>query len=576
MRYIVSLLALAVLVAPAAQRSAAQDKDKDPAVKEMEEKEPDTTPEDIKILKDVGVAAEGPALLDYFRKRTFKEADPKRLETLIAGLGSEDFPEREEAYAELMELGTSAIEAIKKAAEGDKNAEAKRRAADLRQRIEAKLEPNVQMATARMIARIKPEGAAQVMLNYLPFAADRGVIDEICKSLAAVTVTDGKVEPAVLKAVSDKVPLKRAAAGEALARAKVAEQMPAVRKLIKDPEPIVRLRVALALVPQRDGQVVPTLIESLKHLPPDDLWQAEEILVRLAGEEAPNVALGTTEATRETAHAAWAKWLEKNPKVDLAKLSEATSLLGYTLLVQQGNRFVGGRVPSGQVMEMDRDKNVKWKFDLTTYPVDAQIVKRDRVLIAEYQGGVVSERDFKGIAHWTVNVGGNPIGVQRLPNGNTFVVMQQMLAEYDAKGKQKFVYQRFNDTIFRAKKLRSGEILMISGNGVLTRYDPKTQKDVKSFFVGHPNNLFGGFDVLPSGNIVVAQQNNNQVVEFDQGGKEKNRWQVQQPNSVMALPNGHLLVNSNNSRRIVELDRTGREVWSHNITDGTPFNARRR
>jgi hypothetical protein len=352
--------------------------------------------------------------------------------------------------------------------------------------------------------------------------------------------------------------------------------MPAVKKLLKDPEPSVRLRVALALVPQRDREVVPTLIESLKHLPPEDLWQAEEILVRLAGEEAPNVPLGANPAGRQAAHAAWAKWLQKNPKVDLAKLSEPTALLGYTLLVQQGNRLVGGRGPSGQVMEIDRDKNVKWKFDVTTYPVDAQVVKRDRVLIAEYQGGRVTERDFKGNIHWEVNVGGNPIGVQRLANGNTMVVMQQMVAEYDPKGTQQFVYQRFNDTIFRAKKVRTGEILMISGNGILTRYDPKEKKEIKSFFVGHPNNLFGGFDVLPSGNVVVAQQNNNQVVEFDPNGKEKNRWQVQQPNSVTVLPNGHLLVNSNNTRRIVELNRTGGEVWNHQINDGTPFTARRR
>src|SRR5438128_1151495 len=244
MRSLFCLLALAVVIGSPTRRAAAQDKDKEPAVKEVEEKEPDTTPEDIKILKDVGVVAEGPALLDYFRKRTFKEADPKRLEILLRELGSEDFPLREEAYAELMGLGTSALDAIKKAADGSKDAEIKRRTSDLRTRIEAKLEPTVQMATARMTARLKPAGAAEVMLNYLPFAADRGVIDEICKGLAAVTLTGGKVNPAVLSAVSDKLPLKRGAAGEALARAKITEQMPAVRKLLKDPEPSVRLRVA--------------------------------------------------------------------------------------------------------------------------------------------------------------------------------------------------------------------------------------------------------------------------------------------------------------------------------------------
>src|SRR6266568_4732097 len=51
----------------------------------------DTTKEDQKTLRDVGLAVDGPALLDYFRKRTFKEANPKEMEALIYQLGDLDF-----------------------------------------------------------------------------------------------------------------------------------------------------------------------------------------------------------------------------------------------------------------------------------------------------------------------------------------------------------------------------------------------------------------------------------------------------------------------------------------------------
>src|SRR4029077_9522767 len=118
-----------------------------------------------------------------------------------------------------------------------------------------------------------------------------------------------------------------------------------------------------------------------------------------------------------------------------------------------------------------------WKFDVQGYPVDAQIVKvngAERVLVAEYnlpptQGGRVSERDFKGEVKWEKNVGGNPIGVQRLANGNTFVVMQNRLVELDRNGNEAFTMNRVNHDIFRARKLRNGEVVYVTNSGAFTR-----------------------------------------------------------------------------------------------------------
>src|SRR6267142_5546860 len=113
MRYVLLLAGLMVVVFVPGASGQAQDKDKEPGVKEPAEKEPDTTADDIKTLRDVGLNADGPALLEYFRKRTYREADPKRLEALIRELGDDDFPVREKAYAELTQLGTSALVAVK-------------------------------------------------------------------------------------------------------------------------------------------------------------------------------------------------------------------------------------------------------------------------------------------------------------------------------------------------------------------------------------------------------------------------------------------------------------------------------
>jgi hypothetical protein len=432
MRYVLIGGVLLLVLVPGLSYSQKEDvkkeEPKNPMPAPKADLPPDTSADDQKILRDLGLGIDGPALLDYFKKRTYPEANPKEMALLVEQLGDEDFEIREKAHDRLLALGAGALVGIKEAKKS-KDPEVSRRADELRHRIEAKAEPAIQAATARLIARAKPAGAAEVLLGYLPFAADQQVTDEICKALGAVALRAGQLEASVVQSLDDKIPVKRAAAAEALVRARVTDRLPAVRKLLKDADPSVRLRVALAMVPLKEKEILPALVDVLAYLTPDQLWPVEEILVRLAGDKAPSVSLGSTEATRKVCRDAWQAWLDKEGNTaSLAKLEEAQAMLGYTLIVQQNvNRIVGGmrRPAVGEVVELDgaRPPKPRWKFDVPTYPVDAQIVKvegADRVLIAEYQGGRVSERDFKGEVKWEKNVGGNPIGVQRLANGNTF------------------------------------------------------------------------------------------------------------------------------------------------------------
>jgi hypothetical protein len=539
----------------------------------------DTTAADESTLRSVGVGIDGPSLLKYFRDRTFAEANPQRMAILIGQLGNESFATREKAFGEILEMGAAALFALRQA-DNQRDTEVKRRAAELRHRLEEKADPAVQAATARLIGLRKPASAAATLLDYLPFAADDGVVEELRKALTAVALRDGKPEPAVVKGLADKVTLRRSAAGEALARAGSSDQLGAVRPLLKDADPLVRARVALALVTRKERAAVPVLIDTFAQLPPEQLWPAEELLVGLAGDQAPQVSLGTEETTRKRCRDAWHAWWQQNQgKVDLARLDLPRPLLGYTLLVQFNvNRIVGGqRFPAvGQVMELDGAKtpHARWAFEIPTYPVAAQVVAADRVLVAEYQGARVTERDFKGNVKWEKQVGGNPIDVQRLPNGNTFVVMQNRLLELDRQGKEVFNLQRAHD-IFRARKLRGGDVVFITNVGTLTRINGATQKQVKSFGVGQVGNLFGNFEVLANGNVIVPQYHNNQIVEFNADGQSIWSAHVPWPTSVTRLANGHTLVASQNNRRVVELDRNGREIWSHNA-EGMVFQASRR
>ena len=64
--------------------------------------------------------------------------------------------------------------------------------------------------------------------------------------------------------------------------------------------------------------------------------------------------------------------------------------LGYTLICQQNNRIGAGMQVTGEVFELDTKKNVRWKFNVNTYPVDAHMIGGNRVMVAVYQGNRVT------------------------------------------------------------------------------------------------------------------------------------------------------------------------------------------
>ena len=551
---------------------------KDPPVKQPAE--PDTLKDDQKICRENGLKGDGPDLLDYFRKKTLKQPDPKEIAALVKQLGDEDFGTREKAFTVLVGMGTSALAGIKEG-ENDPDLEVRKRVADLKQRIDTKAEPALQSAAARVIAKLKPEGSADGLLAFLPFASDPNVVDEICKALGSVALREGKVEPGILKSLGDPIAIKRAGAAEALARAGVKEEFANVKKLLKDADVSVRYRVCMAMMTQRDKDIVPVMIDLLGELSPNQLWPIEEALLRLSGDKGPTVSLGNDPIARKACRDAWAKWYATSEKtIDITKLSEGNVFLGYTLVVQLNNRIgAGGGGNSGEIFELDKDKNIRWKISLPVgYPVDAQMVGAGRVLIAEYQGGKVTERDLKGEIKWEYVCGGNPFTVQRLANGNTFIAMPGRLIEVDRNKNEVFAYQRPNNDIVRARKLPTGEVVFITNQGVnatYTRMEARTQKVNKSFQVTAVQMLFGSMEVLPNGNIIVPHYNQQRVIEYNQDGAQVgNPIQLNWPNSVSRLPNGNNLVTSYQQRQVYEF-RGNEQVWNYQA-DGFVFVARRR
>ena len=236
----------------------------------------------------------GPALLAAFRQRSLSEDDLARVQTLIDQLGDTSFAKRDRAVAELIAMGFRVVGLLREAVKSTDLERAKRAEMCLKQITQKEEKEKLPTAAPRLLAVRKPPGAAAALLGYLPFTDDNLMKQEIDKALKDLVLVEGKADPAVLKALSDPRPVRQIAAAEALAGAGGATHWPAIRKLLTDAMPEVRLRAAVALVQAHDKESVPALIDLLAELPRGNAWEAEELLLRLAGAKAPAHPPATT------------------------------------------------------------------------------------------------------------------------------------------------------------------------------------------------------------------------------------------------------------------------------------------
>jgi HEAT repeat protein len=507
--------------------------------------------------------ADGNALLALFRDHTLTAEGRIKVGGLIAQLESADFSTREKASKDLFALGRVSLPQLREAARS-RDAEVSRRARLLMDAIEREPAHHLPAAAVRLLAVRKPAGCVEALVAYLPFAENDTLADELGKALTVLARRQGQLDTVLLRCLGDGNAVVRATAGQALIEGGGPEAYPAVRKLLADRDSGVRLHVALSLARAKERDSVPVLIELLTALPADDLGQVEDTLQQLAGDAAPQVPAGEKAEERKKCRDAWAAWWKANgERVDLARLT-VQPWFGYTLVCdQQGQR----------VYELDRGGKERWSITGAGNPVDACVVPGNRVLIAEYGPDRVTERDFKGNILWTHRIP-NPVNVQRLANGNTFIATQNgPLVEVDRDGKVVRSINTLPNNTFAARRTPRGGIVALTGNGQCVVMDPDgTQR--RTFAVG-PINSLGCIDLAPNGRILVAQFQRGKVVEYDSEGKVVLEVDVPNPMSATGLPNGHILVGCANTQRVVELDRKGKVVWEHTGA-GQAVRARRR
>jgi outer membrane protein assembly factor BamB len=216
------------------------------------------------------------------------------------------------------------------------------------------------------------------------------------------------------------------------------------------------------------------------------------------------------------------------------------------------------------------DNQVRWQVNDLRFPLDVQPLPGDRLLVAEYHGNRVTERDTRenpGKVLWEKEIMG-PLVAQRLPNGNTFIATDTELIEFDRADKEVLhIVKNAGERIMKAQKLSNGEIVVLTSDARIVRLDA-TGKELHSFAISLGTRLYGGrIHMLPNGRVLVPHNNENKVIEYDPAGKQVWEVNVEQPVAATRLPNGNTLVTTMLPQRgAVEFNPQGEVVWDYRST----------
>jgi HEAT repeat protein len=543
---------------------------------------------DEAVLRGAGVTPDDRGLLTFFRDRAGNDEDLLRLDTLVRQLGSRSFKAREEAVERLARLGSAAESALGEAV-GSKDREVANRARAALQQIrdrQARDRPDaVVWAALRLLARKKLEGTAESLLRYLPYAGHGLLADDFWWSLDTLAKARSKVDPAVLKVLDDRVPVRRAAVAYLAARRGDKDQQQAARKRLADTDPLVRLRAAQGLLGRGRKEAVPVLIDLLRGTPLDLAWQAEELLHWAAGEQAPEAVVGAgSETDRGRCRDAWrAWWGKRGDAFDLSGATKAGRRPGL-LLTSWGSTHRGLVTLSG-VWLVGCNGGPRLEVKIGLLASDMHLLPGGRLLLAEWgpgtlirgggnvtvhDAGCLTIRDTEGQVLWRYETQW-PNRCSLLAGGNLLVAGVGEVTELSSTGQtvwsHVFSYGRQGvPSLTHPQRLPNGNFVGISepgrGRMDLVETDPKGARVMKQVSLRDIRSLGGrGFrvEVTAGGTYLLAETSDGVVREIDGSGNTVWKSRPIGARDVTRLNDGTLVVTA--GERVVEITRAGEVLW---------------
>ncbi len=554
---------------------------------------------DDQALKQAGLNPSDPnALIDYLKARTLTDVDQTTISEMIKKFGTDDFEVRLKATLDVEKFGPAAIGPLKRA-EKDPDPEIAYRAREALRRMEKVPHSQVAAAAARALVKLKPKGAAAALLGFLPMADSDDVTEEIRAALVELAVVDGKPEPALVAALSDKLVIRRTTAYIALTDGgRVKEALPLVKAAVSKESDTDARFVGLwsLLMITHEKEFVPDLITLIPKLPRGRIWQLEEYLLQLAGKDKPNALFGKSEQSLLKAKEAWEGWWKKKGEsLDLAMFDFKPRITGYTDIIELDYRY-------GQqyhVLTLGPDLKVKARVggtgvQMLNYPSDVKKLPGGTYLVAEQNGNRITERDSTGRILKTTHVI-MPLGIELLPDGGMIVISRNQVAQFDKDMKTLWTHTRLVNRqqiydIMGGTRLPGGDVVYVTntfqGPNCFRLKVKEIEKDGKKTWEvkedGKPMTLgrmqqFQTVDALSDDKIIVCEY--NRVAEYDikadgkGNGKGKELWhyQTNNPTSAQRLPNGNTLIavlNAPPNGKVLEVAPTGEVVWEYESKDG--------
>src|SRR5262249_2673810 len=145
--------------------------------------------EDEAVVNKAKLGTDAAALVEFFRRRTLRDADIQQIQLLIKQLAGDRFKDREEASKRLVQFGPGGLDLLRQAAKSP-DVEVSRRAEIAIETITNNPGPALPSAALRLLARRPTAEALRVVLDYVPFADDARVEEEAVTTLSILSVRE--------------------------------------------------------------------------------------------------------------------------------------------------------------------------------------------------------------------------------------------------------------------------------------------------------------------------------------------------------------------------------------------------
>ncbi len=540
-------------------------------------------------------------LIAYLRGRSLAPGDAAQIEAVVEQLGHQRFAVRRQAMTQLIAVGRPALPVLRKHfTDGD--VFLARRAKESAERIEAdspEAHIFLPLASVRLLATRKADGAVAALLRFLPTVSQADVEEEICCGLDALALRDGKLHPALAAALTDAAPARRAVAACLAGRLGDAEQKAAASKLLGDAAAVVRLRAAQGLLAGKDAAGVPALVELLEQAPLELAWQAEELLRWLGREQSPQPLGGKpTAERRRQCREDWQQWWKKTGNIDWRALEQSGRrpglLVVQELLPLEGQGPKAAAARKSTLVVVGCDGAVRCRIDAPAGMSSRWCWLPGRKLLAWFHtepGGAVRLLDADGSALWERSMraaADASVDVRPLPDGGVHVVSGRQRLILDGKGRvvREWEAERMG---LQCHLSDLGHWFCCDGLArdreiSIWRSDPVDDKGRDEIVLKEqpPHGRLLAFQALPHGRYLLQLRDNEkrtcEVREIDAAGRMI--WRSARSEGfagAIRLRNGNtLLVNSNPVSHqegkelswLLEVDEKDRLLWEMPFTKG--------